>query len=97
MEPSPTRRKRSVTLADEVSSITVADFNGDGIADLAMANFGSGNINILLGQGDGTFTQAPNSPITVGSYPQAVLAADFNADGVFDLAVVNSYYTSGTP
>ena len=84
-----------MTLGDEVSSITVADFNGDGIADLAMANFGSGNMNILLGQGDGTFTQAANSPITVGSYPQAVLAADFNADGVFDLAVVNSYYSGG--
>ncbi len=87
----------SVTLGDEVSSITVADFNGDGIADLAMANFGSANMNILLGQGDGTFTQAANSPITVGSYPEAVLAGDFNADGIFDLVVVNSYYTSGTP
>ena len=87
----------SVTLGGELISIAVADFNGDGIADLAMANFGSANANILLGNGDGTFTQAPNSPITVGNSPWSVLAADFSADGVFDLAVVNSNSANGQP
>src|SRR5579871_5361419 len=39
-------------------SLVKADFNGDGILDLATANGQSGNISILLGNGDGTF-QAP--------------------------------------
>ena len=39
------------------------DFNGDGKADLAVATLGS--VVILLGNGDGTFTAAPN-PTAVG-------------------------------
>jgi len=75
-------------------SIAIGDFNGDGIPDLAVANTGSGTVSILLGNGDGTFTQAPLSPVTVGSYPFSLLVADFNGDGIADLAVTN--YGDGT-
>jgi hypothetical protein len=34
------------------------DFNGDGTADVAVANFGSNTVSILLGKGDGTFQPA---------------------------------------
>ena len=47
-------------------------------------------IQVLLGNGDGTFSQAPQSPYVVGNAPTFVAAADFNADGVTDLAVTNS-------
>ncbi len=87
----------TVPLGGTPISIAMADFNGDGILDLALANFGSSNANILLGNGDGTFTQAPNSPIAVGSFPWSVVAGDFNGDGISDLAIVNSQYTSGGP
>ena len=43
--------------------ITTADFNGDGKADLAVANFGSNTVGILLGTGNGTFAPA----VTYGS------------------------------
>ena len=39
--------------------------------------------------GDGTFVAAPSSPVTVGSAPSYVLAADLNGDGDADLVAVN--------
>ena len=35
-----------------------ADFNGDGNLDLAVANYNSGNVSVLLGNGNGTFQPA---------------------------------------
>ncbi|HUB52545.1 MAG TPA: VCBS repeat-containing protein, partial [Terracidiphilus sp.] len=70
-------------------SIATGDFNNDGIPDLAVANSGSGTVNILLGNGDGTFRQANNSPVTVGEYPWSIAVGDFNGDGNTDLAVAN--------
>ena len=47
-------------------------------------------MSILLGNGDGTFTPAPGLPVTVGSNPNALAAADLNSDGKLDLVVANS-------
>jgi hypothetical protein len=66
----------------------VADVNGDGNLDLAVANSGSNNVTVLLGAGGGAFS--PGSPISVGTSPSALVLADFNADGKLDLAVANS-------
>ncbi|MBB6145694.1 hypothetical protein HNQ77_003655 [Silvibacterium bohemicum] len=73
--------------------IVTADFNGDGIPDIAVANGTTNNITVLLGNGDGTFAATPNSPAT-GSGPNAMIASDFNGDGIPDLAIVNG--TSNT-
>ena len=42
------------------SSVAVGDFNGDGKQDLAVANFDSNNVSILLGNGVGSFSAATN-------------------------------------
>jgi hypothetical protein len=69
-------------------SVTAGDFNHDGKLDLAVANFNSNNISVLLGNGDGTFQTAVNYP--VGTNPVSVTVGDFNGDGKLDLAVANN-------
>ncbi|MDQ6905922.1 MAG: VCBS repeat-containing protein [Chloroflexota bacterium] len=66
-----------------------ADLNGDGKADLVVANHNNNTVSVLLGKGDGSFANAPGSPITVGAGPVAVVLADLNNDGKKDLVVAN--------
>ena len=73
------------TVGSQPDSIVTADFNGDGIPDLAVANASSSNITILLGNGNGTFTAAASLP--TGSNPSSFVAGDFNRDGIVDLAI----------
>jgi FG-GAP-like repeat len=67
--------------------IVVADFNGDGKSDLAVANNFADNVFIFPGTGLGTF--GPPVEFVVGDRPDWLAAADFNGDGRTDLAVVN--------
>jgi FG-GAP-like repeat/PKD domain len=73
-------------------SAAVGDYNEDGKSDLAVANVDD-TVSILLGRGDGTFTQAPGSPVPLGipsSGPGlccSVATGDFNGDGRLDFAV----------
>lgn len=69
--------------------VVTADFNGDGIPDLAVANFGSNNVTVLLGNGSGGFTPAAASP-PAGTMPVSIAIADFNGDRNVDLAVANN-------
>jgi Flp pilus assembly secretin CpaC len=155
---SPIPVGTSSNLANNPSSVVVADFNGDGFLDIAVANQGDNSISLFRGNGDGTFkefpgspfkltntttiseiapvamvsgnfrnktnpinnaaevdlavvnqssqnvsillssvdrnlnvtfTEAPNSPISVGTTPVAIATGDLSADGVPDIAVVN--------
>jgi|SRR5579863_5050126 len=65
--------------------LTISDFNGDGIQDLAFTS--SSGLNVLLGTGDGMF----GSPIvTPNVYAGSVRPSDFNGDGIEDLVVRGS-------
>lgn len=70
----------------------VADFNGDGIPDVAGEDYSSRSFLILLGNGDGTFTYSSSIPLPPGASAAAAAAAgDLNRDGKADLAVVWNY------
>ena len=69
-------------------SVAAGDFNGDGQPDLAVANFASNSVSILLGQGAGRFAEARN--VSVGTNPYFVAVGDFNSDGLPDIAVADA-------
>jgi hypothetical protein len=83
----------SVPATGQAFFIAVGDFNLDGKPDLArlsQSNVTGGGVTILLGDGNGAFTQPPGSPFsTVGSDPHSLAIGDFNMDGRPDLAVAN--------
>src|SRR5206468_5762063 len=74
------------------NAVAVGDFNGDGIQDLAVADYGvypqrANTVSILIGNGDGSFR--PPQAVQVGNAPSFVAVGDLNRDGRADLAVSN--------
>ena len=77
-------------------SVAVGDFNGDGKLDLAVANYDSNTVSILLGTGTGSF--GAKTDFGTGIEPASVAVGDFNGDGKLDLAVTNFGYSfAGEP
>lgn len=76
------------------TSIAVADYNVDGIPDLAVTASQDNSVAILLGQGPGTF--GPFFELGVGTDPVSIATADFNADGRSDVAVANNGSNNAT-
>jgi hypothetical protein len=75
--------------------ITSADFNGDGVIDLAATNRRvSGSASVFLGTGTGTF--GPKTDFALGDSPESIVSADFNNDGKADLAAANSRDSSSS-
>ncbi len=68
--------------AQWANSVAVADLNGDGKPDIAVANYAGDSVGVLLGNGDGTFQSAVTYPTGQAAY---VAIADVNGDGKPDL------------
>ncbi len=66
-------------------SIVAADLNGDGLADLATANYLDDSASVMLNSGTGTFPVF--TQYAAGGRPRWITAARFNNDASFDLAV----------
>lgn len=78
------------TVTGTYMDVAVADFNGDGVLDLAGAGWGThGSLRIWLGNGGGHWTAV--DPVGTGNF-YALSAADLNNDGRLDL-VAGTYKT----
>lgn len=67
----------------------IADFNHDGIPDIAVPNFRSGDVSVLLGNGDGTYQ--PQRTFDAVASPDSMIAGDFNGDGNLDLIALQNF------
>jgi hypothetical protein len=72
-----------------VVSIAKGDFNRDGILDLAVSDSRASSVSVLLGAGDGSFRASWSFPLPMKGAAFHISAADFNGDGIIDLAVTN--------
>jgi hypothetical protein len=77
-----------VPAGSDPDSVAAADFNGDGIVDMAVVQPFTNGVIVLLGNGDGTFRPGVNPSIPEGQY---IVAGDLNNDGIMDLVVTNGY------
>ena len=78
--PFPTNRNPN--------DLAISDLNKDGNPDLCIANTETAELTVLLGNGNGQFSQAPHSPYKVHARPHThgIAVADYNGDGYLDLA-----------
>jgi hypothetical protein len=73
-----------------VTGIAVGDMNGDGLDDIVTCGNadGHGSLNVLLGNGDGTFQKALATRL--GPAQGSLVLGDFNFDGHLDVATASS-------
>jgi VCBS repeat protein/FG-GAP repeat protein len=82
------------SISSNPTTLQTGDFNGDQKTDLVFSTQnldGTTSVQVMLGHGDGSFATPVASslgPGTVGSPGPAISVADFNGDGLADVAAV---------
>jgi hypothetical protein len=78
----------SYTAGSNPQIVLAADFNNDLVLDLAVVNYYSPTVSVLLGNADGTFQVAQDSA-SGGDRATSLAVGDFDGDGNLDLAAAN--------
>ena len=76
----------SYPVGGDPQAVTVADLDGNGLADIAVAT-SANTVSVLLQTSAGVF--APEVDYATGVQPVAIKAADLNGDGKLDLLTAN--------
>ena len=71
--------------------IGLADLNDDDVLDIVCTNYGTRNLNILLGNGDGTFSTMLRFSTSDNSPPHSVAVGQLNDDNHSDLVVSDGW------
>lgn len=66
--------------------LATADFNLDGIADLALTDNQVGDVVVWKGKGDGSFVEAARNRVEYVTFPFFMVVGDFNGDDIPDVA-----------
>jgi hypothetical protein len=82
------QRTFSTGPASHPCAIAVGHFNDDTLLDIAVANYGTKNIGVFLGYGNGTFANQNTYSVDIAS-PYFIATGDFNNDHRLDLVVSN--------
>jgi hypothetical protein len=87
------RRKATYDAPNELSP-AIDDLGSDGIPDLVLADdVTPANVNVLRGKGDGTFPL--QSAVPSGNSTSSIALADFNGDGLLDIAGIHGLIFQG--
>jgi hypothetical protein len=78
------RPRRDYSTGGGPHSVAIGDLNGDGMPDLATANFDAGSVSELLNGGDGSF--GVSRDYATGDRTASVAIADLNGDAAPDVA-----------
>ena len=84
-----TTQESAYTVGAAPRQIAVGDYNGDGRPDLAVTNWGSNTVSVLLRNSTGAAFVAEGAAVPVGVQPFGIRTGDFNRDGRPDIALVN--------
>jgi flagellin len=75
-------------------SIAVADFSGDGLMDILASDNAASGYHVMIQNENGTFAAATSVGLDIRK-SERVITADFNSDGIADIALGNGIDATG--